>query len=155
MDDAAEEKKIETKPSLRYKEEYDQFRVFNVTPEFQKYVGNALSKKMDQYLSENLVECSEKRRKRRKIENCVKLLSSSKHPMDIDCDNFENPGNTPSVRPKTKKQKIVISESELKSIVISGEDVLNKKGTEYWSNRSKAPVYTYIKNKDGTLRLKE
>ncbi|XP_045465863.1 uncharacterized protein LOC123674817 [Harmonia axyridis] len=142
-----EEIKVEPLPSLRIKDECDQFKLFNVTPQFQQYVANALSKKIEKYLKENSTVYCEKKKKKRKTTDYIKLLSSSIYPIEIESEK-EKVFNT---KPKTDEKYTIIKKSLLKSVTITGEEILSKKGTEYWSNRSKATVYNYKESNEGIL----
>ncbi|KAL3271256.1 hypothetical protein HHI36_021747 [Cryptolaemus montrouzieri] len=117
-------------PSLRVQEdEDDQFKLFKVTPQFQNYVAKALSRKLEEYLKTRLKEYPSRNEKQVEMLDCIKLLNSSRYPIstkDMNEDNSVNKINYSHCN-RLKKYSKVIDESELKSVVITGEDILNFK----------------------------
>lgn len=54
-----------------------------------------------------------------------------------------------------RKRDLVATDEMLKSVAVSPEYILSKQETKSWSNRSKAEVFSYKKNKAGKFEIIE
>ncbi|XP_076257077.1 uncharacterized protein LOC143194285 [Rhynchophorus ferrugineus] len=149
----------EVLPSLRRsQDEYEQFNIFHVTPEFQSYVAKQLSAILEKRLEQELTTVDDIEPERKKTKSYVKLFSDSKHFLKIK-DKYKvpvNPKKTNTEKDLKKKVDTEISEEILKQVAVNPEDILNKTDTKFWSNRSKSnKVFNYKRSSDGTLILVE
>lgn len=79
-----------------------------------------------------------------KPQGGIKLFKNSSKYVKIS----ETTSNIQMKKPcNTKKpcEEVIDNSEKLKSIVITGQDILNQKEVKFWSNRSKAPIYKYKK----------
>lgn len=85
------------------------------------------------------------------IETGIKLLGDSKYflkELDEDLLNY-NEHNRKQKRKKKFDDRL--NEERCKMVTVSGGEILAKVDTKYWSNRSKAKVYLYKKDKNMAL----
>ncbi|CAG9770079.1 unnamed protein product [Ceutorhynchus assimilis] len=152
--------KTNARPSLRKQQDDDeQFNLFRVTPEFQNYVAKHLSKTLEEELQKVLKSVKDTcLKKKARKSGGIKLLSNSEKFLRIDKSSSVNNRSLESaqlVRKKILKKVEDIDEAELKRVVVEPADILSKKDTKCWSTRSKAPIFNYKKNSEGSLVLIE
>lgn len=146
-------------PSLRKKQDEDeQFNLFRVTPEFQRYIAKHLSKTIEEKLQKlsKTFESNDSVPTQKKRKAGVKLFSNSEKVLrTIKVSKLES-HRLPRARPLNLKRGYEpIDEATLREVAVSSEDILNQNETKSWSTRSKAPVYHYKQSSDGKLVLVE
>lgn len=93
-----------------------------------------------------------KTRKRRK-KNGVKLFNDSKTFLDLKPeDGRDSNRKKVKIKKRTVENEEEVSEDDkVKLCAVNSDDVLNKKGTEFWTERRKGEVFVYRSNKNGQL----
>ncbi|XP_056647536.1 protein CUSTOS-like [Diorhabda sublineata] len=137
-------------------DENEQFNFLKVTPEFQKYVAKQLSFILDKQLEKNINYAVEDKvdRKKKKTTSGVKLFYNSDKLLKAG-KSEELPIDQP-VKKFVVKRNILVKEEDLKSITVSGAEILSQKDIKYWSNRTKSKkLFNYKQDKNGTLQLVE
>ncbi|XP_057670271.1 protein CUSTOS-like [Diorhabda carinulata] len=137
-------------------DENEQFNFLKVTPEFQKYVAKQLSFILDKQLEKNINYAVEDKvdRKKKKTTSGVKLFYNSDKLLKAG-KSEELPIEKP-VKKFAVKRNILVKEEDLKSITVSGAEILSQKDIKYWSNRTKSKkLFNYKQDKNGTLQLVE
>ena len=134
------DKQTEDKPSV--------ISELNVTPQFQKFVGNKLDEFLDSQIKD-VVKHSDTSSKNANGHSDVgpKLLKRSKNAVDYYLeDNSNGKRHKPDLLAHTK---VGTSDEELSSCAVSGEFVLSKVDTEAWVNKYPNRV------EDGIARIKK
>lgn len=80
----------------------------------------------------------------------VKLLKSSEKFLRVSSSVHHNTVQPKITKPKRKPSE-EISQADLEVVAVEPEDILSQKDTKYWSKRTKAPVFHYKANKQGSL----
>ncbi|XP_071057161.1 protein CUSTOS-like [Onthophagus taurus] len=154
----SEEKRVKTDeikkiPSLR-PGKVEEVGLFDVTPEFQGYVAKSLGKILDKHLNEllidKLIEGERKTKKKKRLKRGVKLFYDSEDYIDLNHDDV-----TASNKPRFLINKNLgyneHNKEEIKSIVVSSEDVLNQTELKNWALINKGKLFRYKKDKNGLL----
>ena len=134
------DKQTEDKPSV--------ISELEVTPQFQKFVGNKLDEFLDSQIKD-VVKHSDTSSKNANghIDIGPKLLKRSKNAVDYYLeDNSNGKRHKPDLLAHTK---VGTSEEDLSSCAVSGEFVLSKVDTEAWVNKFPDRV------EDGIARIKK
>lgn len=140
-------------PSLRpVKDDQEQFNLLDVTPEFQKFVAKRLGDYLEKELQKRLASKIEYKPKRKRKETGIKLLSNSKSYISLKEENCGTlNAKKMEIRQRTIDHENVDEDVKVKSCAVSPDDVLNKKGTEFWTERRKSEVFCYKRTKNGQL----
>ncbi|KAK9874186.1 hypothetical protein WA026_002539 [Henosepilachna vigintioctopunctata] len=108
------------------RDEKEQYKMFEVTPQFQSYVSKALTNKLNESFVERLMEYPKEKRRKGKNKDCIKLLNSSVCPIDMnnyEKDNILNDFSTYQHNSNSKKLKLTNCDQDLNvinSVVVSG-----------------------------------
>lgn len=147
-------------PSLRNKQdENDQFNSLQVTPAFREYVAKQLSAILEKELAESLIEFPDCDFKQNKRKSRVKLFKNSVSYLKVPKTSESQQSVAGVARKPIRKRKIIDEdeplsddeENKIKTVAVSSKQILNKEDTRFWSNRSKAPVFSYKKSPTGEL----
>ncbi|XP_065173286.1 protein CUSTOS-like [Atheta coriaria] len=140
--------------------EDEALNLFHVTPEFQNYVAKHLADKLEKDLKhlEVAVPTIQETKPKRKAKG-IKLLHSSLHKLKVpkcnDSDVYEVSIHNAKVNKKLHDFDEEAHEELCKMVAVDGQDILSKKDVKYWSNRSKAEVFSYKKVKRGKYQYQE
>lgn len=92
--------------------------------------------------------------KKRKTASGVKLFFNSEKLLKVG--KIEELPSVKPVKKFTLKRNILVNEEDLKSISVSGAEILSQKDIKHWSNRTKSKkLFNYKPDKNGTLQLVE
>lgn len=140
-------------PSLRpIKDDQEQFNLLDVTPEFQKFVAKRLGEYLEKDLQKKLAfDIKYKPRKQRK-KGGVKLFHNSDDFISLKKDVVnELKLKRVEIKRRTVESDVADETVKIKSCAVDPNDVLNRKGTEFWTARKKGEVFDYKRIKNGQL----
>ncbi|GJQ79877.1 hypothetical protein Trydic_g18324 [Trypoxylus dichotomus] len=143
-------------PSLRpIKDDQEQFNLLEVTPGFQKFVAKYLDAYIQNQLQKKLVNDMQYKPKNKQEKTGVKLFSNSKNFISLEEENTQQL-NRRKIKVKRRSVESDINHDvKIRLCAVNSEEILSKKGTEFWTAYREGEVYQYKRSKNGQLTYVE